>query len=127
MGEGLGAYLKELQKVSEAQEVGSRPGIERLLKHGGVWRLGTVGIRHKDSGQGYTVQDLRASLPEFIPPSWTSSDHPVLRGSPSPAGEMLKDRTLQPAIPQQERERVLLYYQPQEQCLAHSSCSILAC
>lgn len=85
MGEGLCAYLKELQKVSGAQEVSSRPGIERQLKHGGGWRLETVGNRHKDSGQGYTVQDLRVSLPEFILPSWTSSNHPILRRLTKPS------------------------------------------
>lgn len=85
MGEGLCAYLKELQKVSGTQEVGSRPGIERLLKHGRAWRLQTVGNRHKDSGKGYTVQDLRVSLPEFILPCWTSSHHSILRRLTKPS------------------------------------------
>ena len=66
-----------------------RPGSGKLLRQGGAWRLGTIGIRHKGSGQGHatqthgglldigllrTLQDLRARLPESILPSWASGD-----------------------------------------------------
>lgn len=66
-----------------------RPGSGRLLRQGGAWRLGTIGIRHKGSGQSHatqthgglldigllrTLQDLRARLPESILPSWASGD-----------------------------------------------------
>lgn len=68
MGEGLGAYLKELQKVSGAQEVGSRPGIEGLLQHGGVWRLGVVALGTKTQDKATLFRTLEpASLSLFFP------------------------------------------------------------
>lgn len=70
------------------KKCGHRPGIGRLLRQGRAWKQGAIGIRHKGSGQGHAIQthgllntgllraleDLRASLPESIPPSWASGD-----------------------------------------------------
>lgn len=107
MAEGLCAYPKELQKVSGAKEMGSRPGTERLLRLGGTWSLGTVGIRQKtkDKATPFRTSEL-ASLSLCFPLEHLVT-HLILRRLTKPNQEMFKHRALQPAITQQERVGVL--------------------
>lgn len=139
---GLHAQPKQLQAVLGHKKWDHRPGIGRLLRQERVWRLGTIGIKHKDSGQDHAIQacgllirgllralqDLRASLPGSILPSWASGDpsysqktHQAHQGAYSKTGLRISYNT-------GKREKGFpLCSQLQELCLAHSSCSILAC